>query len=69
MDHLTILDLRVEKRFLLARGRLVSGFVDVFNVLNANPEESTSWSSGTSFLQPLSIVAPRIARIGARLEW
>lgn len=69
MDNITILDVRVEKEFRVAEKRRVAGFVDVFNLLNANPEESTSWSSGTSFLRPLSIVPPRIARIGAKLKW
>jgi hypothetical protein len=40
----------------------------VFNLFNANPEQNASWSSG-SFLRPLTIVPPRIARIGATLEW
>jgi hypothetical protein len=67
MDNITILDVRVEKAFLLPLGRL-AGFVDVFNLLNANPEQNTNWSSG-SFLRPLNIVAPRIVRIGAKVEW
>jgi hypothetical protein len=68
MDNVTILDVRVEKGFRLPGDRRLSGFLDVFNVLNANPEQNISWSSG-SFLQPLNIVAPRIARIGTKLEW
>jgi hypothetical protein len=60
---------RVEKGFRLARRGRVAGFVDVFNLLNANPEQNINWSSGPSFLRPLNIVAPRIARIGAKLEW
>jgi hypothetical protein len=67
MDNVTILDVRVEKAFRLRLGR-IAVFVDVFNLLNANPEQNTSWLSG-SFLQPINIVAPRIARIGAKLEW
>jgi hypothetical protein len=50
----------VEKRFRLGGHRRLAGFVDVFNVLNDNPEQNTSWSSG-SFLRPLS-VPPRLAR-------
>jgi len=46
----------------------IAGFVDVFNLLNANPEQTTSWSSGT-FLRPLSIAPPRIARVGMKLDW
>ena len=68
MDHITILDLRVEKSFRFGRRR-ISGFLDLFNLLNANPEQNINWTSGSSFLRPLDIVAPRIARIGMKLEW
>jgi hypothetical protein len=68
MDHVTIGDLRLEKGFRLSASRRVAGFVDLFNVFNTNAEQNASWSSG-SFLRPLTIVPPRIARIGAKLEW
>ena len=68
MDNVTIVDVRVEKGFTLAGNRRVAAIVDVFNLLNANPEQNVSWSSG-SFLRPLAIVAPRIVRIGGKLEW
>jgi hypothetical protein len=51
----------------LDRGPVKAG--NAFNLLNANPEETTSWISGPSFLRPLNIVAPRIVRIGTKLEW
>jgi len=68
MDNVTLLDARVEKGFRIA-GRRVAGFVDVFNLLNGNPEQEMVWSSGSSFLRPLNIVAPRIARVGGKLQW
>jgi hypothetical protein len=69
MDHITLLDVRVEKGFQFGGHRRLAGFVDVFNLLNANPEQNTSWSSGASFLRPLSIVPPRLGRVGMKLEW
>jgi hypothetical protein len=69
MDNITILDLRIEKGVTLPGGRRGAGFVDVFNLLNANPAETASWISGPSFLRPLNIVAPRIVRVGAKLQW
>jgi hypothetical protein len=60
--------LRVEKRILLPGNRRIAGFIDVFNLLNANPEQTTSWSSGT-FMRPLSIVPPRIGQVGMKLDW
>jgi Carboxypeptidase regulatory-like domain/TonB dependent receptor len=69
MDNITLLDVRVEKGFRFNGHRRLAGFVDVFNLLNANPEQNTSWSSGPSFLRPLSIVPPRLARLGVKLDW
>lgn len=69
MDNLTICDLRAEKGFRMARGRRFAAFVDVFNLFNANPELNVVWSSGNSYLRPISIVSPRIARLGAKLDW
>ena len=39
-------DLRVEKAFPIDRDRRISMFVGVFNLLNANPELTVSWSPG-----------------------
>jgi hypothetical protein len=60
---------RAEKGFRFAGGRRIAAFVDVFNLFNANPEQNISWSSGSTFLRPLSIVSPRLARVGGKLEW
>ena len=68
MDHITLLDMRVEKR-IRVKGTRVSVFVDVFNIFNANPEQNAVWSSGPSFLRPLTIVPPRIARVGLAFDW
>jgi hypothetical protein len=68
MDHLTLVDVRIEKGFHLPGARRVAAFVDVFNLLNANPEQGIIFSTD-AFLQPLNIVAPRIARLGAKLQW
>jgi hypothetical protein len=68
-QHVTLLDLRVEKDLLRPAAYRLSAFVDVFNALNASPAPNVIWSSGDSFLRPLSIVPPRIARIGVRLDW
>ena len=68
LDHVTLVDVRLERSMRLKRGR-VSAFLDVFNCLNANPEQNAIWSSGASFLRPLTIVSPRIARMGLTVNW
>ena len=68
-DDITLFDLRAEKVFALPRNLKVSGFLDLFNLFNTNAEQNTSYNSGTSFLRPLNIIPPRIARIGARITF
>ena len=68
LDHITLVDARIEKSMWVKRRRL-SVFLDVFNCLNVNPAQNAIWSSGASFLRPLAIVSPRIARVGLSLDW
>jgi hypothetical protein len=68
-DHITLVDVRIEKAIRLPGSRRLTGYVDVFNALNANPEQNISWETGETFLRPLVIVPPRIARVGFRLDW
>jgi hypothetical protein len=68
MDNITLVDLRIDKAFHVKGGR-VSAFLDVFNLLNANPEQNAVWASGASFMRPATIVPPRIARVGLTFDW
>ncbi len=68
-DHINILDFRVEKSMTLAPGMSVSPYLDVYNVLNANPVQNQIWNSGASFLRPTNIVPPRVVRLGAKVSW
>ena len=67
MDNITVVDARVEKAWRRS-GRKIAVFLDVFNLLNTNAEQNMSWASDT-FLRPLEIIPPRIARIGAHIDW
>jgi hypothetical protein len=68
LDDVTLVDVRIE-RSMRVRGRRVSAFLDVFNCLNVNSEQNAIWSSGASFLRPLTIVSPRLARVGLNFVW
>jgi hypothetical protein len=68
-DNLTMVDVRIEKNVRLPGARRIAGFLDVLNCFNANPEQNVIWSSGPSFLRPLSIAPPRNVRVGAKLDW
>jgi hypothetical protein len=67
-DAIFIADLRVEKTHRFGV-RDVSVFFDLYNMFNENPAQNLQWSSGTAFNRPLSIVPPRLARLGAKLNF
>ena len=67
-DNTTIFDLRTEKVFRFS-GRSVSGFMDLYNIMNSNAEFRQLYVSGASFGFPSTIIPPRIIRFGAKLEW
>jgi outer membrane receptor protein involved in Fe transport len=68
-DNIIITDLRLEKEVSLGSARTVSGFFDIYNLFNKNPAQNLQWSSGTAFDRPLSVVPPRLARIGVKLNF
>jgi hypothetical protein len=68
-DHIVITDIRVEKEVQFGDRRDISAFFDVYNLFNTNPAQNLQWSSGTAFNRPLSIVPPRLARIGLKLNF
>lgn len=69
-DHVTIFDARVERLFSLpGRSNRLAVQLDFYNLFNANPVDFLTWSSGSSYLRPTSVVPPRIVRIGAKFDW
>ena len=68
-DNITVFDVRVEKGFQLGRGIRLRGFFDLFNIANSNAAETRTTSTGSNFLRPTAVLAPRTARFGARLSF
>jgi hypothetical protein len=68
-DDIILLDARVEKVMKIGGGRAVSLFFDAYNLTNANPASNINWGSGSTFLLPVTIVSPRLARFGAKFDW
>ena len=67
-DAIFITDVRVEKTQAFGP-RSVSVFFDLYNMFNENPAQNLQWSSGTAFNRPLSIVPPRLARLGVKVNF
>jgi hypothetical protein len=68
-DNVTVFDLRVDKSFALGRSVRIRGLFDLFNITNSNAVETRTITTGTSFLRPTAILAPRTARLGVRLSF
>jgi hypothetical protein len=68
-DNIWVFDIRAEKSVPLA-GRLRSRlFLDFFNITNSHASETITRTTGTNYLRPANILAPRTVRLGARLLW
>ncbi|MBI3401648.1 MAG: TonB-dependent receptor [Acidobacteria bacterium] len=68
-DNIILADLRVEKLFKVNKGQTISAFIDGYNLTNANPASNITWGSGSTFLLPVTIIAPRLARVGMKFDW
>jgi hypothetical protein len=62
--NLNVVTARFEKRFALPGGQTATATLNVYNLLNANTATGLQNRSGPEFLQPLSIMPPRLAEIG-----
>jgi len=68
-DNIILADIRVEKVIKLGKGQSISLFGDGYNLTNSNPASNITWSSGSTFLLPVTIVGPRLARFGMKFDW
>jgi hypothetical protein len=68
-DNITVLDLRIDRSFGLGHGTKLRGFVDLFNLTNSNAAESRTVTTGSAYLRPTAVLAPRTLRIGARFTF
>jgi hypothetical protein len=69
----TIVDLRGEKYFTGNVRKLGSTkfglFLDLYNIFNANSAQSATQTYGPAYLRPITIVGPRMFRVGARFSF
>ncbi|HEY7792283.1 MAG TPA: hypothetical protein VIC33_17350, partial [Vicinamibacterales bacterium] len=68
LDNVTLWDLRGSKIFTLGRSRM-EATVDVFNLLNQAASTVINVNAGPLFGQPISILPPRIARLGLKFTF
>jgi hypothetical protein len=68
-DNIILVDTRVEKVFKVAKGKTISAFVDGYNLTNTNAAQNINWGSAANFLQPTTIIPPRLFRFGTKFDW
>jgi hypothetical protein len=68
-DNITVFDVRADRGFNLAGSLRMRLFVDLFNITNSNAVETRTITTGTAYLRPTAVLAPRTARIGARFQF
>jgi Carboxypeptidase regulatory-like domain len=65
-----IFDIRLDKSVQLpGRGGRLTGVFDVFNLTNSDVVTNFNHSTGSSFLRVISLLDPRIVRLGVRWEF
>jgi hypothetical protein len=68
LGHINLIDLRFDRGFTIKGGRL-SPFLDLYNLANSNAEQNITTTSGSSWLRPINIIPPRVARVGVKFDW
>ena len=65
-DNIWVVDTRFERNFTFGRRVRLKGMFDLFNITNSHASETITRSTGTAYLKPSAILAPRTARVGFR---
>ncbi len=68
-DTVNIVDIRTEKQLRLAQKVRLGLFLDVFNLFNSNTAVNIIWQSGASFEKASTVLGPRIAKFGVKVDW
>jgi hypothetical protein len=68
-DNIAVLDFRVEKQIPFAGQGRLGLFLDLFNALNSDTAVNINWRSGVSFEKATTVIGPRIAKFGLKVDW
>ena len=68
-DNVTMVDLRLSRRFRFGGNRSFQPEISIFNVGNADTPTSITSTIGGNYLVPTEILSPRIMRIGFTLNF
>ena len=68
-DAVNVFDFRVEKEIRFATRARAGLFFDMFNAFNSNTAVNETWLSGNRFERATTVLGPRIAKFGVKLDW
>ena len=68
-DNVTIVDFRVDKAFNIRGSHKVTAMLDIYNLLNSNPETNFIMRTGASFNSVIEWLSGRTAKIGIRYSF
>lgn len=68
-EMVSVLDLRVEKQLRFGTQARAGLFLDLYNVFNSNTAININWRAGASFERATTVLPPRIAKFGVKLDW
>jgi hypothetical protein len=68
-EDVVLLDLRLEKSFLVNGRHRIAGLVDIFNLTNGNSETNFNLRTGFAYRDIIAALDPRTFKIGVRWEF
>ena len=68
-DAVHIIDIRLDKAFTFGGKYKVTGFFDVYNLMNANPETNFILRTGSNFNNIIEWIQGRTLKVGARFQF
>jgi hypothetical protein len=64
LPAVTLIDLRISRSWAFGAGRRIAPQLDIYNLTNQYSAQSVTTGVGGTYLNPTSILAPRIMRLG-----
>jgi len=67
-DNVALLNLRFDKSVPVGKAK-ITGILDIYNVLNADPVTNFNLNLGPSYKTVIAVLDPRVFQVGVRLEF
>jgi hypothetical protein len=67
-DNVSVVDMRLEQTFDISSGR-IGVMLDAFNLFNSSPSVDEGIITGSNYGDTLSVLSPRLVRLGVRYIW